>query len=92
MKPRILNSNFFASAKPLMMLLFLNQIITGQLHAQSNYRIIHSFGSITNDGANPTAGPTLSGSTLYGTTYAGGSSGNGTVFKVNTDVALRGVS
>ena len=31
------------------------------------------------------AGLILSGSTLYGTTDHGGSSGNGTVFKVNTD-------
>jgi uncharacterized repeat protein (TIGR03803 family) len=37
------------------------------------------------DGANPRAGLLLSGSTLYGTTYAGGSSGNGTVFALNTD-------
>jgi uncharacterized repeat protein (TIGR03803 family) len=31
------------------------------------------------------AGLILSGNTLYGTTYHGGSSGNGTVFKINTD-------
>jgi uncharacterized repeat protein (TIGR03803 family) len=37
------------------------------------------------DGANPNAGLTLSGNTLYGTAYAGGSLGNGTVFAVNTD-------
>jgi uncharacterized repeat protein (TIGR03803 family) len=37
------------------------------------------------DGASPNAGLTLSGSTVYGTTAAGGSSGAGTVFKVNTD-------
>jgi uncharacterized repeat protein (TIGR03803 family) len=37
------------------------------------------------DGANPSAGVTLSGSTLYGTTSDGGSFGFGTVFKVNTD-------
>jgi uncharacterized repeat protein (TIGR03803 family) len=36
------------------------------------------------DGAGPWAGLVLSGSILYGTTYAGGSSGNGTVFAVNT--------
>jgi len=39
------------------------------------------------DGGNPWAGLTLSGSTLYGTTYSGGSSGWGTVFKINTDGA-----
>src|SRR5439155_22369686 len=37
------------------------------------------------DGRNPHGGLVLSGSTLYGTTELGGSSGFGTVFKVNTD-------
>jgi uncharacterized repeat protein (TIGR03803 family) len=37
------------------------------------------------DGAGPVAGLILSGNTLYGTTLKGGSSGNGTVFAVNTD-------
>jgi uncharacterized repeat protein (TIGR03803 family) len=37
------------------------------------------------DGANPQAGLLLSGSTLYGTASQGGSSGSGTVFKLNTD-------
>ncbi len=37
------------------------------------------------EGANPYAGLILSGNTLYGTAYEGGSSGNGTVFAVNTD-------
>ncbi len=38
-----------------------------------------------NDGANPYAGLILSGNTLYGTASAGGASGNGTVFAVNTN-------
>src|SRR5438093_1208527 len=37
------------------------------------------------DGAGPGAGLLLSGNTLYGTASGGGSSGNGTVFAVNTD-------
>jgi uncharacterized repeat protein (TIGR03803 family) len=37
------------------------------------------------DGANPTAGLLLSGSTLYGTASAGGSAGNGTVFSINSN-------
>jgi uncharacterized repeat protein (TIGR03803 family) len=37
------------------------------------------------DGANPYGQLVLSGSTLYGTASAGGQSGFGTVFKVNTD-------
>jgi uncharacterized repeat protein (TIGR03803 family) len=37
------------------------------------------------DGASPFAGLIVSGNTLYGTTYNGGSSGAGTVFAVNTN-------
>ena len=37
------------------------------------------------DGAFPCAGLILSGSTLYGTTYEGGTNRTGTVFAVNTD-------
>ena len=37
------------------------------------------------EGALPFAGVTLSGNVLYGTTWSGGSSNFGTVFKVNTD-------
>lgn len=37
------------------------------------------------DGAQPAAGLLLVGSTLYGTTLVGGSTANGTVFKVNTN-------
>ena len=42
------------------------------------------FGITNTDGVNPQAGLVLSGNTLYGTTSTGGSSGNGTVFAVNT--------
>jgi uncharacterized repeat protein (TIGR03803 family) len=45
---------------------------------------LHSFTG-GNDGANPFASLVLGGSTLYGTTSGGGSSGNGTVFAINTD-------
>jgi uncharacterized repeat protein (TIGR03803 family) len=37
------------------------------------------------DGANPAAGLVLSGGRLYGTAEAGGASGNGTVFAINTN-------
>ncbi len=40
---------------------------------------------LNSDGANPYAGLILSGNTLYGSAYYGGSSGQGTVFAVNTD-------
>jgi uncharacterized repeat protein (TIGR03803 family) len=45
---------------------------------------LHSFAG-SGDGAKPYAGLVLAGSTLYGTTSGGGSSGVGTVFAVNTD-------
>lgn len=55
----------------------------------SGYTSLHTFTSATNDGWKPLGSVTLSGSTLYGTTYRGGSgagdAGNGTVFAVNTN-------
>ena len=58
----------------------------------SGFTVLHSFtpgvgsekGDVFNsDGANPIAGLTLSGITLYGTAQAGGSFGNGTVFSLS---------
>jgi uncharacterized repeat protein (TIGR03803 family) len=47
---------------------------------------LHSFtGTFNSDGFDPQAGLILSGNTLYGTAWLGGSSGYGTVFAVNTD-------
>jgi uncharacterized repeat protein (TIGR03803 family) len=48
------------------------------------FKTIYSFTN-GSDGAYPQAGLILSGNTLYGTADTGGSSGAGTVFKVNTD-------
>lgn len=45
----------------------------------------NSYPNTNNDGAYPNGGLVLSGNTLYGTAYGGGSSGNGTVFAVNTN-------
>ena len=50
----------------------------------TGFTILHSFTG-GSDGADPFAGLILSGNTLYGTARFGGSSGNGTVFAVNTD-------
>jgi uncharacterized repeat protein (TIGR03803 family) len=47
--------------------------------------LLHSFVYATNDGAQPYAGLTASGTTLFGTTKFGGSTGNGSVFSLNTD-------
>jgi uncharacterized repeat protein (TIGR03803 family) len=49
-----------------------------------DYTNFYSFKGGVN-GSDPEASLVLSGNTLYGTTYAGGSSGDGTVFRVNTD-------
>ena len=53
---------------------------------------LHGFTTISvaypytnSDGAIPHGGLVLSGNTLYGTAYEGGSSGNGTVFAINTN-------
>src|SRR6266851_5412500 len=59
--------------------------------AAQTFTTLHSFtarsgSSFTNtDGCCPLAGLILSNNTLYGTASAGGRSGNGSVFKVNTD-------
>jgi uncharacterized repeat protein (TIGR03803 family) len=52
---------------------------------------LHNFAAISppnytnSGGAGPYAGVILSGNTLYGTAYEGGSSGFGTIFKLNTN-------
>jgi uncharacterized repeat protein (TIGR03803 family) len=45
---------------------------------------LHNF-TYGSDGRNPYAGLILSGNTLYGTTYSGGTNGFGTIFAINTD-------
>jgi uncharacterized repeat protein (TIGR03803 family) len=51
----------------------------------TGFALIHNFLGGTNDGSGPEGTLTLVGSTLYGTTSAGGSHNDGTIFKVNTD-------
>jgi uncharacterized repeat protein (TIGR03803 family) len=57
----------------------------------TGFTILHSFTAVfgpnytNSDGAIPYGGLILSGNTLYGTAEGGGSSGNGTVFAVNTN-------
>jgi uncharacterized repeat protein (TIGR03803 family) len=50
----------------------------------TGFTTLYSFAG-SSDGANPQDGLALSGNVLYGTAFNGGSSGNGTVFKVNID-------
>ena len=53
--------------------------------AQSQtYSIIHNFTNTGTDGATPYGGPILDGKgNLYGTTYLGGSDGNGSVYRLS---------
>ena len=55
----------------------------------TGYTNLYSFGALqsqtNHDGAIPRSLLVLSGNTLYGTAYQGGSAGNGTVFAINTD-------
>ena len=57
----------------------------------TGFTTLHAFAAISDppsansDGAHPDGGLVLSGNTLYGTTYGGGLSGDGTVFALNTD-------
>jgi uncharacterized repeat protein (TIGR03803 family) len=55
------------------------------------FAVLHTFTATdpetlaNSDGANPSASLFLSGNTLYGTAFDGGSAGSGTVFAVNTN-------
>ena len=49
------------------------------------FSIVHNFNSSPTNGVFPRAELVRQGSTFYGTTYAGGASGWGTVFKMNTN-------
>jgi uncharacterized repeat protein (TIGR03803 family) len=57
----------------------------------TGFTILRSFTTVpfnfpsNSDGALPNGGLALSGNSIYGTTWVGGSSGNGTVFAVQTD-------
>jgi uncharacterized repeat protein (TIGR03803 family) len=57
----------------------------------TGFRVLHTFTArssqtyTNSDGASPSAGLLLSGSTLYGTTAYGGPNGHGTVFSMNTN-------
>jgi uncharacterized repeat protein (TIGR02543 family) len=47
----------------------------------SDYRIVHSFGTLTDDGTRPASGPAVVGTSLFGTTNLGGGSNRGTIYK-----------
>lgn len=56
----------------------------------SNFRILHTFSALTttnSDGAAPYGQLIISSSTLYGTTWRGGTNGSGTVFSISLGAA-----
>lgn len=61
----------------------LAAMTTANLFAQS-FKVLHTFTN-SPDGATPSGGLVLRGSSLYGMTRQGGNSGDGTVFRVNMD-------
>src|SRR5580700_7684126 len=66
-----------------LMALFLFLATVSQPAQSQTYKVIYNFTNIGNDGANPYAGPVLLNGNLYGTTYLGGSDGNGTVYRLS---------
>ena len=61
--------------------IFFSLELTGDVQ----FTVLHNFGGDANDGQNPFGSLLLNGTTLYGTTNAGGTKGMGTVFQINTD-------
>jgi uncharacterized repeat protein (TIGR03803 family) len=53
--------------------------------AGTGYQILHNFNCSSNDATWSPGNLTRSGSILYGMTFGGGTSGRGTIFKINTD-------
>ena len=53
----------------------------------SQFQVLHSFGTSTNDGAYPASGVLTQGrdGALYGTTAHGGTNNQGVIFKINTE-------
>jgi uncharacterized repeat protein (TIGR03803 family) len=51
----------------------------------TDFEVLHSFGGGSGDGSRPCGHLTLVGSTLYGISSQGGTSGRGTVFRIGTD-------
>ncbi|MFC2149558.1 choice-of-anchor tandem repeat GloVer-containing protein [Candidatus Auribacterota bacterium] len=51
----------------------------------SSYTLLHEFLGGGDDGEMPRGDITISGDTLYGMTYSGGSASGGTIFKMGTD-------
>jgi uncharacterized repeat protein (TIGR03803 family) len=67
-----------------LMVVFLSLAVVSQPAQSQTYKIIHNFTNKGNDGATPYGGPILDAKgNLYGTTYLGGSTGNGSVYRLS---------
>jgi uncharacterized repeat protein (TIGR03803 family) len=66
-----------------LMAIFLFIATLSQPAQSQTYKVIYNFTGKGKDGANPYAGPVLLNGNLYGTTYLGGSDGNGTVYRLS---------
>ena len=80
MQPKAIITSLRVCAFALAMLTMGTTFLSAQ-----TFTTLHSFRFDGNDGFAPFAGLILSGNTLYGTTYMGGSSDEGTVFSVTTN-------
>ncbi len=66
-------------------------VYPGAVSEAQTYTILHNFGGTSYDGYAPLTDLVLNGNTLYGTTASGGTNGNGTIFKINTDGSGYGI-
>ena len=66
--------------------LMISGVTSGSLFAQTDYTVLHSFGS-GDDGAWPYGSLITDGSNLYGMTYQGGAPDEGTIFSINKEGA-----
>jgi uncharacterized repeat protein (TIGR03803 family) len=57
----------------------------------TGFQLLHAFNSSLDDGGGPQGDVTFLGSTLYGVTYAGGSSSGGVIFSLQTPQSLTGM-
>ena len=74
-----------AMKTPFKVLLLLLLPLPAPVQAQFTFTTLHNFGATYRDGYAPLTDLVLGGNTLYGTTASGGTNGNGTIFKINTD-------
>lgn len=63
----------------------------GAVSQAQTYKILHNFGGTDRDGYAPLTDLVPGGNTLYGTTASGGTNGNGTIFRINTDGSGYGI-